>query len=128
MTELRNTLLNHKFICISVLSILSALSFNIAVSMREAIILSIANGASFIPFVKSYITLPCTFLVGACYLLLNRRIGSVLTYTAINTFFLAYFVIFSLFIVPNYDSLTLNAETAEQCDSFIQIFVFRRPY
>ena len=96
------------------LSILSALSFNIAVSMREAIILSIANGASFIPFVKSYITLPCTFLVGACYLLLNRRIGSVLTYTAINTFFLAYFVIFSLFIVPNYDSLTLNAETAEQ--------------
>ena len=104
---------HYKFICISVLSILSALSFNIAVSMRETIILSLAHGASFVPFVKTYITLPCTFLAGTCFLMLNRRVGTVLTYTSINAFFLIYFVIFSLVIVPNYAILTPKAETID---------------
>tara|TARA_B100001989_G_scaffold237287_1_gene199835 strand:- start:2783 stop:4219 length:1437 start_codon:yes stop_codon:yes gene_type:complete len=104
---------NYKFICISVLSMLSSLSFNIAVSMRETIILSITHGASFVPFVKTYITLPCTFLAGTCYLWLNKRYGTILTYTSINVFFLLYFVIFALIIVPNYAALTPSVETID---------------
>ena len=97
---------NHKFACISLLSILSAVSFNITVGMRESVILSLSNGASFVPFVKTYLTLPCTFLVGAAYLLIQKRLGTVLTYSSINWIFLSYFIIFSLVIAPNYSSWT----------------------
>ena len=95
-----------KIAIISLLSILSVVCFHVAVGMRESVILSIANGASFIPFVKSYVTLPCTFLVGALYLWIQRHLGTARTYATINFVLLSYFVFFILIIMPNYASWT----------------------
>lgn len=97
---------NQKLTLISLLSILSAISFNITVGMRESVILSLSNGASFVPFVKTYLTLPCTFVVGVVYLFIQKRLGTLLTYSTINWVFLSYFVVFSLIIAPNYPSWT----------------------
>ena len=95
-----------KLAIISLLSVLSVVCFHVAVGMRESVILSITNGASFIPFVKSYVTLPCTFLVGALYLSIQRRLGTARTYATINFGLLTYFVLFTLVIMPNYAAWT----------------------
>ena len=102
---------NKKNVVITLLSLLSVVSFHLAVSMRESVLLSIAHGASFIPFIKTYITLPSTFLIGAFYLLLQKRVGTVKTYTAINLGLLSYFVLFSVILLPCYEYVTPSADT-----------------
>ena len=86
------------------------MSFHTVVGMRDAVVYSIENGASFVPFVRTYITLPFTFAVGAFYLALQRRLGTVTTYSVINWGLVCYFLIYTLFLIPNHASLTLSAE------------------
>lgn len=102
-----------KLSIISLLSVLSVICFHVAVGMRESVMLSIMNGASFIPFVKSYVTLPCTFLIGALYLTIQRRLGTARTYAVINFGLLTYFIIFTLLIMPNYDAWTPSAASIQ---------------
>lgn len=94
----------------ALLSVLSAISFHLAVSMRESVLLSLTQGASFVPFIKTYLTLPFTFIIGAFYLLLQRRLGTVKTYTIINLGLLSYFVLFSLVLNPYHHAITPSHE------------------
>ena len=102
---------NKKNVVVTILSFLSVVSFHLAVSMRESVLLSIAHGASFIPFIKTYITLPSTFLIGAFYLILQKRVGTVKTYTIINLGLLCYFVLFSIILLPYYEYVTPSVQT-----------------
>ena len=95
---------------LSLLSLFSILSFHIVVGMREAVILSIENGASFVPFVKTYITLPCTFLVGTLYLMIQRRVGTVFTYAIVNFGLSSYFVLYALVFLPYYSFWTPDVD------------------
>ena len=101
---------DKKFMSLSLLSLFSILSFHIVVGMREAVILSIENGASFVPFVKTYITLPCTFLVGTLYLMIQRRVGTVFTYAIVNFGLSSYFVLYALVFLPYYSFWTPDVD------------------
>ena len=120
---LRHIVTHKKTATITLLSLLSVISLHLSISMRESVILSIKQGASFIPFIKTYITLPCNFAIGALYLFLQRKFGTVKTYTVINLSLLSYFTIFSLILLPNYDFFTLNST---QASHYKTMFPFAR--
>lgn len=104
---------DKKFCTLTLLAFLSILSFHTVVGMRDAIVYSIDNGASIVPFVRTYITLPTTFLIGALYLLLQKRLGTALTYSLVNWGLGSYFVIYTLILTPYYSDWTISAEYAQ---------------
>lgn len=103
---------DKKFVVLTILAFLSIMSFHTVVGMRDAIVYSIENGASIVPFVRTYITLPTTFLIGALYLSLQKRFGTALTYSIINWGLGSYFVIYTMILIPNYTDWTLSVEYA----------------
>ena len=105
---------DKKFLTLTALAFLSILSFHTVVGMRDAIVYSIENGASIVPFVRTYITLPTTFAVGAVYLMLQKRLGTALTYATINWGIGSYFVVYTLILIPNYAHWTLASDHVQQ--------------
>lgn len=89
------------------LIMLTVVGYNIMRGMKKAVVLTFPSaGAAYIPFIKTTLVMPMSIIIGAFYLYLRHRKGIINAYYVITSSFLAYFVIFTFYLLPNIQSIT----------------------
>jgi len=96
-----------KTIAMALLIMLTVIGYNIMRGMKKAIILTFPSaGAAYIPFVKTMLVMPMSIVIGAFYLYLRHQRGIVSAYYIISLSFLAYFMLFTFFLLPQLSLVT----------------------
>ncbi len=106
-----NTSERTRCISMSILMFLTIIGYNVMRAMKEAVLVTLpGSGASYIPFVKVFVVLPCSFILGILYLYIRKNYGTIRSYQTICSIFLGYFFLFNFFLVPYHSYLHPSTE------------------
>ena len=105
-------------LAMGILIMLTVIGYNIMRGMKKAVILTFPSaGAAYIPFVKTTLVMPMSIAIGAGYLYLRHKRGIVSAYHIITMSFLAYFLLFTFYLLPNMEAVTPCATWIASCQA-----------
>ncbi len=93
----------HNCILMSLLIFMTVVGYNVMRGMKETVLLGLsgASAAAFIPFVKIFLVMPISVVLGLFYLYVRHTSGISRSYYITSGVFLSYFALFTFHIVPN---------------------------
>lgn len=93
----------HNCILMSLLIFMTVVGYNVMRGMKETVLLGLsgASAAAFIPFVKIFLVMPISVVLGLFYLYMRHYSGISRSYYITSGVFLSYFALFTFHIVPN---------------------------
>lgn len=102
----------QKCILMSLLIFMTVVGYNIMRGMKETVLrkLSATGAASYIPFVKIFLVMPVSIILGFLYLYLRHKTGISRSYYVVSSVFLAYFALFTFHIIPNIEYYTADPD------------------
>ncbi len=100
---------HRKFLPMLLLSFLICFNYYILRLFKDTIVITAPeSGAETLPFLKVWAILPCALLLTFIFTRFSNYFGRQKVFYAMMAFFLAYFLIFIVFLYPNRDALHPN--------------------
>ncbi len=102
----------YNCILMSLLIFMTVVGYNVMRGMKETVLLGLsgASAAAFIPFVKIFLVMPISVILGLFYLYVRHSSGISRSYYITSGVFLSYFALFTFHIVPNISFYTPDPE------------------
>jgi AAA family ATP:ADP antiporter len=102
-----------KFIPMGLLMFCVLFNYSILRSLKDSLVIP-SVGAEAVSFLKLYCVLPAAIIFMVVYAELVNTLKLEKVYHIITSFFIAYFVLFAIFLYPNHEALHPNAENIQR--------------